>query len=213
MPTGYTAELCEKEQSFAFFALGCAKAFGACIEQRDSPISELPKIPEKKVNTYHENAVIAAKADLAKYEAMTKRERKDYGLTCRADDIASNEKSIAEKTVVRNRILGMIEKVEAWTPPTSDHEGLKKFMLEQLNSTLDHDGDTGYYVDELAKAKAKTPGEYYQAAVDHEKWSIKYHEKEAAKEDTRDDGRGKWVSDLYLSLGDDAELAWALLQK
>lgn len=31
----------------------------------------------------------------------------------------------------------MRAKVEAWNAPSPDHEGLKKFMLEQIDSSLD----------------------------------------------------------------------------
>lgn len=213
MPTGYTATLCEKDQSFAFFALGCARAFGACIDQRDSPRNELPNLPKKKVNTYHETALASAQATLDSYMAMSDKAKMSYGKKCKRDEIKSNKQSLEEKKIVRNRVLAMIEKTREWTPPTHDHEGLKKFMLEQLDSTLSHDGDTAYYEDALAKAKAKDPMEFFNAAVDGAKWSVEYHTKEMAKEETREDNRGQWITELYRSLGDDAELAWALLQK
>jgi len=46
MPTGYTAKLCEGEQSFGEFALGCARAFGACVMQREDSMDDLPKARE-----------------------------------------------------------------------------------------------------------------------------------------------------------------------
>jgi hypothetical protein len=44
MPTGYTAMIEEREDvTFREFALTCARAFGACIMQRDNSLAEPPK--------------------------------------------------------------------------------------------------------------------------------------------------------------------------
>jgi hypothetical protein len=53
MPTGYTApvqsgEIVELED----FILLCARAFGACVMQRDEPMKSLPKIEEWQKKTF-----------------------------------------------------------------------------------------------------------------------------------------------------------------
>ena len=53
MPSGYTENIYYgKEVAFKDFALGCARAFGACVMQRDDPADEKPKImPEESYHT------------------------------------------------------------------------------------------------------------------------------------------------------------------
>ena len=54
MPTGYTADIYEgNDVSFRDFALKCARAFGACIEQRDDDANDKPKLIEKTKDNYH----------------------------------------------------------------------------------------------------------------------------------------------------------------
>ena len=211
MPTGYTAELCEKEQSFALFALGCARAFGACIEQRESPQNELPKVPEE--NSYHETEHQAAVAEVARLESMPVVDRIALGKKKRQKEIADCNASIKRKTVVRNRILKMIDAVNQWQPPSPDHVGFKEFMLEQLGTTLNHDGDVEYYKRELNKAKNSTPMSYYDDKVESAKWSVKYHKENMEKEVDRNNGRKEWINALYDSFSNDADLAWRLLKE
>ena len=58
MPSGYTSDIYNgKEVTFKDFALGCARAFGACVMQRDDPADEKPKImPEE---SYHARRVLS----------------------------------------------------------------------------------------------------------------------------------------------------------
>ena len=45
MPTGYTTDIYNgKDVTFKDFALKCARAFGACIHQREDNIDDLPKL-------------------------------------------------------------------------------------------------------------------------------------------------------------------------
>ena len=60
MPTGYTATLMEKGQTFQEFIMGCARAFGALIEMRDSP-NDAP-IPDKfEPSDYHAKRLIESR--------------------------------------------------------------------------------------------------------------------------------------------------------
>ena len=46
-------------------------------------------------------------------------------------------KKLAEKySDLRNKYLKVRQEVEAWTPPTPEHDGLKKFALEQIDMCI-----------------------------------------------------------------------------
>ena len=62
MPTGYTARLCDGEQTFKDFAMLCARACGALIEMREDPMDA--PIPEKiKRSSYYDEALSKAVAE------------------------------------------------------------------------------------------------------------------------------------------------------
>ena len=66
MSTGYTCQVADGEiTDFKQFLLQCSRAFGACIQQRDDPHSDLPKRME--VSNYHKDELKKAKLDLKNY--------------------------------------------------------------------------------------------------------------------------------------------------
>ena len=69
MATGYTYPIIESD-SYAFEdLLSCARAFGACIMQRDDPGDALPKLPEPP--TYELERVEECRAEVDKFASMT----------------------------------------------------------------------------------------------------------------------------------------------
>ena len=198
MPTGYTSELCDNDQSFAKFVLGCARAFGACIEQRDDPLDDLPKIQDLEP-MYHETELERAMAHLDALQQMSPKARIKYGENIRTDTINDCEKNIAKKQVVRSRIVSMIDRVSTWDPPTDDHHSLKQFMLDQLNQTLQSDGDILYYQNLLQKTIDSDPISFFDDAVESAKWDISYHTKHNKPEKDNAAKKRKWIQDLYIS--------------
>ncbi|HET8688492.1 MAG TPA: hypothetical protein VFM18_17915 [Methanosarcina sp.] len=211
MPTGYTATLCDKEQSFGEFALGCARAFGACIGQRDDPLSDLPKSAER--DNYHVLELRRAETELAVLLDMSDADRIELGTTARDDEIIHYQAAVEKRKVVHERLSRMIATVEGWNPPTPDHDNLKKFMLEQLATTIKHDGDVEYYQTQLNSAINKTPLDYYNEKVKSAQWNVDYHKKEQVKADSRVDDRNGWISALYKSLSEVDPEVTALLLK
>ena len=199
MPTGYTAKLCNEDQSFTEFALTCARAFGACIMQRDDDMYEPPKLREK--DTYHVNALAQAKKALAKMKKMSVERREAFGRRTINEDIQRCNEQIEEHRVTANRIKKMIAEVERWQPPSSDHTNLKSFMLEQLRTTLDHDGDASYYEKEKSRLLAMEPIDMYNDHLKRAEWNVQYHAEHLVKEEARVDDTNDWIIQLYDSLG------------
>ena len=162
MPTGYTARLCDGEQTFKDFAMLCARACGALIEMREDPMDA--PIPEKiKRSSYYDEALSKAVAEYDRLKTMLPGEALAYGKACFNERIKRLQGHLEKSQSTRERILKMIAQVEAWPVPTDEHKPLKAFMLEQLTTTLENDGDTDYYEKEIAKAKTLNPLDYYKA--------------------------------------------------
>ena len=193
MPTGYTADIYEgKDVSFKDFALKCARAFGACIEQRDDDPNDKPKLIEKTEDSYHirrlNEAKMWKKPTKAEFDAYVKKQTAYY-----------NER-IDKQNKLTVRYQKMLDKANAWTPPTREHEGLKKFMIEQLTGSLDFDCSNDYYQRELNNVKQLTYNQYVKDMRDKNKRDIEFYTNELKKDNERVDTRNEWISALYKSL-------------
>ena len=195
MPTGYTAELMEKGETFERFALRCARAFGALVLMRDEPLGA--PIPEKfEPSDHHAKALATARTELERLLAMGENDRTAFGETRRQEEIENRRRHLRRSQEQDARLKAMREQVVAWTPPTPDHTGLREFMLQQIE--LSYNGD--FYERYLAEAEVKTPAAYYEEAVTAARRSIKYNTEEHAKEVQRTETRSRWIADLRKSL-------------
>ena len=101
MPTGYTIDIYNgKKVTFKDFALNCARAFGACVMQRDDPADEKPKImPEE---SYHTKALKKLgkfkKPSEIRFKAFIKKQ------------LADNKRIIKEKKTLEKAYSKMIYK-------------------------------------------------------------------------------------------------------
>lgn len=203
MPTGYTADIIDgKIKTFPEFAKLCMRAFGATIHMRDDGIHEkyVPRIPSE----YHLEQIKKLKKSISDM------------LKLPADDlvklkVAELNKNLAWATVARDKALknmevikSLLSEVNDWQPPTKEHNGLKDFMIQQLQSTMEHDGDTSYYdkyLKEIAyDLKTIDAAKLRDERLKQEKKDLAYHTKEYAAEIKRCRDSNKWVKDLISSL-------------
>ena len=133
---------------------------------------------------------------------MTDEEKITFGQAKKDAAIERNEKWIADQQAENARLIEMRDKVNSWQPPTSDHYGLKKFMLEQLEISM-HSVD--YWEREIIAAKQSFARDYYDKAVAEAQRGVEYNAEEDRKERERTDARNRWVRELRASLNANAE--------
>lgn len=190
MPTGYTEELTKKDVSFERFVLTCAKAFLGRMKEMSGPIPE-----HFSPSDYDEKEIRQNQVKLASLEAMSDEQAqaaadKDYEKAFK-----DRERYTQEVRALRERLMAMRTKVADWQLPSRDHEGLREFMIEQLDYTIDHDGKV------LGDPPKKKSGKDLKAEkVAYLKDEIAYHEKKQRTEirDTEQDNL--WVKQLRDSL-------------
>ena len=204
MPTGYTAKI-EKGQTFEDFVLGCARAFGACIDQRDDPSGDKPKLRES--SSHHEQRLIEDSAELGALTTMNRAQKTELGQELKDKQVAAAQKYFNEKVALKNKYDAMLDRVREWNPPTPDHANLKTFMIEQINSSIDFDCNLKYTLEDLEKKTKMSPIDFYDEEVKRLEWSVKYHEEEMQKETTRTTEANEWILHLYRSLGIDYSFA------
>lgn len=202
MPTGYTAGVQDGTiNKFPDFAMACARAFGALVMMRDDPMDA--KVPDKfEPSDYHVKAKANAEARMVQLVAMTEDECRDAALV----DFKEAEAHLADdkdKALLhKGRYLKMLAEARRWTPPTPDHEGLKKFMVDQLQQSVDHDCDTSFHPVPVLK-----PGrEWHVDAVASTQRDIQYHTEQMIEEEKRARTRTEWVKSLRLSLPEPGEI-------
>jgi hypothetical protein len=191
MPTGYTTDIYNgKEVTFKDFALNCARAFGACVMQRDDPAGEKPKIQPEE--SYHTKA-------LKKLSTFKKPSKKQFETFIKRS-IADNKEIINKNKALEKAYSEMIEKAAKWTPPTTEHEALKDFMIKQLVESKQWDCGLDHYENQLVSLSAMTYNDYIEKKRKEYTFNCKYHEEHLIKEIDLIKQRNKWIEDLYNSL-------------
>ena len=197
MPTGYTHGVQNGSiTEFSDFAIRCARAMGALIMMRDEPTGA--PIPDKfELNTeYHDKGLKAVKAQLQELDDLTDAEANSRARATHKKNVEEFHRRAAARETERIRYKTMLEKVEGWVAPTTDHYGLKKFMIEQLTESIDWDCSTDYQHPEALTGKelVKQLRETYKTAIDT-------HTNGRNEEIERIGARQLWIDQLRESLG------------
>lgn len=195
MPTGYTHDVAEgKVTDFRTFALQCARAFGATIMQRDDPGNEPPKLREE--SPFYAENLAEAEARFAEVDGMRSEDAERGASAAYEKAMTFFREQVADRTEKLNRYNAMLAEAVAWAPPTPEHEGLRKFMIDQL--TEGRRFDCNYEVDEPKRMSANEwlAKEFAEAAR-----GVNYARKSLQEEQKRVRGANAWINALYDSLG------------
>lgn len=196
MPTGYTAGLTEKETSFEEFALRCARAFGACATLREEPFDN--PIPDKfEVYDYHLKKIAEAKQAIEDFESKTPLELQTI-INQRNEEIRERRQNRREKSEkIYAAYSKMLTQAKNWQPPTPDHQGLQKFMVEQLETSM----SDALTEEQIIQYNPFVEGEGFRERELKSLFkNLQYHEQEHQKEIDRTNMRNQWVSALRKSL-------------
>jgi hypothetical protein len=194
MATGYTHPVVDgKVTEFPEFAMSCARAFGALIMMRDAPMDA--KIPDEFApSDYSAKKLAEAKANLKKLHSLSPAQVQRKADESYAVQLKAHLDYRARMRLENDRIDAMLKQVRSWRPPTSEHKGLKEFMVEQL-TTSKHDMKWGS--EEPVKRSAQV---WLAAEIASAEREVAYHTKADQEEKDRAAGRTEWVRQLRASL-------------
>lgn len=208
MPTGYTSFIADGI-SFERFALVCARAFGACVIMRDDPINA--PIPERfEPDRYHSTRVKECIERLQELSVMSEEEAQASAAQEYEDSVAGYRESINKSRKLKSQYTAMLAQVMAWTPPTPDHQGLKDFMIRQIDDSMHGDCSDEYvrhleqYIADIEKL---TADEWKAKSIQDLQKSIAYHSKKQEEENARTASRSEWISQLRASLASTTEVS------
>jgi len=192
MPSGYTEKILNG-CSFEEFVWAVARGFGALIMLRDDIYAPIPKKFEP--SDYHFIRCEEAKNEVCRLANATKESLESEYAEYRKKFEDDRQRRVEGNANIINKYAAMKEEVLAWTPPTSDHVGLKDFMLKQIDESMRFDvveeqyfPTFQFYEEWLTQRRAKAEKD------------VLYHKKEYEEECKRVKERNDWISALRESL-------------
>lgn len=199
MPSYYTEPVGKGElEDFSQFALKCSRAMGVAIMQRDEDAGA-PLRVERELNTHYRDKAAEYATEVRRLEALTDdelmEEQRASVARINADKAASLERG--EATVARYE--AMLRQVNAWEPPTPEHENFKKFMQDQLTESIKFDGP-GSWAREVAVVVAAESWRAEQLL--HARRMRDSYERDWVEEQERCESRARWVEEFLRSLPD-----------
>lgn len=195
MPTGYTCGVQDGTiTDFKDFALRCARAFGANVLMRDDPMDR--HIEEYQPSDFYKKLFDEANRKLSTIRAMTDKECENSAQEEYRKAVEHKRDYIEKCNEQKRRYITMLEHVEAWEPPTSDHENLKEFMESQLKDSIDHDCNTSY----LTTPVKKTGQQWRADQIERLERNIPNYRQNYQEEIDRTNNRNEWNRKLIESL-------------
>ena len=200
MPSGYTSQIyAGEDQSFEDFLLTCARAFVA--ELRDEPLAALHTAQMPRESSYHRDELAKDRRELEMLQGLSENEIEEMRADEHRTRVGQIEEMNEKSRALKARYETMLKSARAWEPPTESHQGLKKFMIEQLLMSIEGD----CHITDIDKEKAKwlqeTPKEWLQKKIDFVTRSIAYHEESQERERERYEISTKWRRELFESIG------------
>lgn len=195
MPTGYTAAVADGSiTTLRDFALRCSRGMGALVTMRDEPF-DAPVPTRLEPSRWNEERLAETEAKLAELRAMGPGEKAEVAAAAQAKARASWREGQARKAEQRGRYQAMLERVKAWR---TEAEGIRSFMLEQLEMSIEGDCPP---IDEFdAEPPTQTADEWWRNALADAERLLAYHTRAHGEELERTAERNRWLAALWASL-------------
>lgn len=194
MPTGYTYKI-EDVDGFTFreYALECMGAF--CIESREGNFSsENPPI-EIVPQPYHNKEWEKNRIKLVDFQIAPKEIIYKKWQEAQVQRVKVHIRIETNRVKLFERYNAMQIQVEAWKPPTKNHENYKAFMLDQIK--ISNIGNAEPWQDDF---KIQPFEEWKQEELERLDNDIHYHMKEHEKEVKACKETSKWREELFKAL-------------
>lgn len=199
MANGYTAALYENEDvEFRDFALKCAQTFGPMRGLRDTSGASIPEsfdVPE-----YYSARVEKAEKELVAARNLSLEDAARQAEDVYDERIEHARAGIERAEHIRRNYEDMLAQVEAWVPPTEEHQGLKDFMKEQLVAAIKADTDTSYYTNVLENSSIESAEEYRDMSIKIAEDNVVTYKRILEEQIELAKFQNSWVSGLLGSL-------------
>ena len=139
MPTGYTAYIEDGDITTGKeFLLLCSRAFGVAIDIRDKPLS-VPTPTHFEPNEYYKKRYDDAVKRLEEGRCLSFENARNRMRSEHIKRVEDAKRYVKKMTEINKRYADVRSQVEAWTPPSAEHNGIKTFALEQIDMCVNTD--------------------------------------------------------------------------
>jgi hypothetical protein len=203
MPTGYTAGILEgKITTFPQFAKLCMRAFGATIHMRDDELDA--EFIKRTPSDYYATEIGRAKQLLKDAKTLSD----EVIVKNRKEELEKSKeyhlKAIAKAKVDTINLNDILKEVRKWHPPTAEHTGIKDYMIDQIEKTIDFDCKTKWHDEELAKIElgllTLNPSEIRKDMITKAKKDFEYNTKKYNEDVETCEQSNNWVATFLESL-------------
>ncbi len=193
MPTGYTHKI-KDGITFEEYAMGCARAFGALYQLRDTPSAPIPESIEP--NSYHLNALKETLTEKEEFLDLNEEELQEQFDLHVKESIDFFHRVRRKQRELREKYEEKLDEIDIWNPPEI-LEPLKKFMREQVESSIDFDCNI-YSYDDIPPNPKRV--EWIDETMKQFERDIKYHSDHKEKELTKSKENNEWIKTLRESI-------------
>jgi hypothetical protein len=198
MPTGYTAGI-ESGQitTGKDFLMLCARAFAACMEMRDEPLS-VPIPKEFEVSPYYQYMIAETCEKIAKLKMLSQEEilsKIDEEERIEAEQYLRNRRVNQEQ---EDRYSKIVYEVKKWNPPSPKHAKLKEFALKQIEISR-NTCDADKWIEGGIRLK-KTPEEWLATKIADAEEDLIFYDEKWKEEIERVKRNNEWLAKLRESL-------------
>ena len=153
------------------------------IDFRDEPKAKIPQQIEP--SSYHYDELAVQNKRLLQLISMTDAELLAEMRAKNRKDRKYHKDAITSSVSLKEKYEAMLAQVKKFRPPSKEHHELKKFMIEQIESSIEFDCDSEYHKKKLEEIKEISAAVYRQRELKEVNWKIKHHQKELQKEIAR----------------------------
>lgn len=147
MPTGYTYGIINGDiKSFEEFAQQCTKGFLYHLRDTTGYVRAVP-------SAHYKDAGREARKELVALVDLTYKEILDAESARIKNSIKDLKKIIVKKRKQKVILEIFLQKAKAYIPPTEGHVEIAKFMVNQLEITIESDCSIDYYMETVAELR------------------------------------------------------------
>ena len=187
----------DEYQEFKTFVLRCAVVFGPVVLNQDlGPDGTIPEVfnpSEFYLEHLADSQVALAAVEAWTLEDAAAHQTVQYGSEQQRQEVLAESRQAMLKK--KQEAEAMLALVEAWTPPTSEHQGLKRYMQDLLKKRI-----VPMNFDTPPERPILPPEEYRAQVIQRHKDDLAEAERALAEELELCRQRTQWVQQLKTSL-------------
>lgn len=201
MATGYTTGIKDGTiKDFKDFTLTCARAFGACIMQKEDSLLEPPKLEE--VKDFYPFMIEEVERQIQVLKDTSDQDLVSQSIKEKTKSYTESVEAIREKRKLREKYEKILDDAKNWDVD-DDFQDLKNFMIDQLEESIKWDCSTKYNdesITEYFSSTAITADEIRAEKMDRLKRDLVWYNEKYA-EDVKDvNDRNEWKIKLFNKL-------------